>query len=292
MTTPPEEIVSAQKRDQRRTGVILLLVALALAMTLGVAYRTDKRADAGDHDRATQGHQMQALQGQVKMNGQIATAARDAAEEANRRLAAAGKPTVPLPSVTPINPTIEAPAAGLTVDDVRAIVTLELGQQKVTLTQAEISQIARVAAALVPKPADGKPPTPAQIQPVVTSVVAAYCVGDKCVGKPGTDGKPGRDGTDGAPGADAPKVTDEELLAAAKQALAAYCAQDTKPCTPKDGADGKDGTNGVGIADMDCVGTGDDSYWRIYLSNDTTKDVAGPCRIAPILPPASPSGDR
>lgn len=289
MTTPPEEIVSAQKRDQRRTGVILLLVALALAMTLGVAYRTDKRADAGDHERAEQGQQVEALRGQVQTNGQIATDARDAALEANRRLAAAGKPTVPVPSVTPVSPSAGPLVVGLSVDTVRAVVASELAQQKVTLTQAEISQIARVAATLVPKPADGKTPTPAQVQPVVTSVVAAYCAGDKCVPQPGAKGDRG---DKGEPGADAPKVTDEELLAAAKQALAAYCAQDSKPCTPKDGADGKEGPQGVSITDTDCIGSGDDSYWRIYLSNDTTKDVPGPCRIAPLLPSATPSGDR
>lgn len=235
--------------------------------------------DSAARSDATAG---QALSQVVDVKAQV-TANAKALNEANRRLIALGKAPVPMPKVEPTTPPAEpdeftaAEAAA-----VRLIVADQLTRQNVTLTQAEISQVARVAAALIPKPADGKSPTPAQILPVVTSVVAAYCTGDKCVGRSGADGKPGRDGADGK---DAPKVTDEELLAAAQQALAAYCAQDSKPCTPRDG---RDGTPGVGITDMDCVGSGDDSYWRIYLSNDTTKTALGPCRIAPILPPATP----
>lgn len=236
----PERVVAEHMRERRRTGITWLAVALVLAATLGTAYRIDHRADHSDA-------QVHKLQGQVDTNGQLAQDAMSAAREANLRLAAAGKPTVPVPTVAPVTPSPDE----LSVQDVRMIVSAELAQQKVTITQAEITQIARVAAQMVPKPADGKTPTVAQIQPVVAAAVAAYCTGDKCVGKTGTSGKDGRDGADGK---DAPKVTDAELLKAAQQALAAYCAGETSPC------DGRDGTNGQDapiVVDVDCEGPAD-----------------------------------
>lgn len=168
--------------------------------------------------------------------------------EANARLVALGKTPVavpkPTPSAPPVQPdefTAEEAAA------VRLIVADQLSSQKVTITQAEISQIARVAAQMVPKPADGKTPTAAQIQPVVTAAIAAYCTGDKCV----KVGATGPQGERGPKGDDAPKVTDEELLKAAQQALASYCAGDSKPCDGKNGTDGQDAPI---VVDVDCEG--------------------------------------
>lgn len=165
-------------------------------------------------------------------------------DEANRRLVALGKPPVAVPTVTPTQPT------GLTAEQtaaVRSIVADQLSSQKVTITQAEISQIARVAAQMVPKPADGKTPTAAQLQPIVTAAIAAYCTGDKCV----KVGATGPQGERGPKGDDAPKVTDEELLKAAQQALASYCAGDSKPCDGKNGSDGQDAPI---VVDVDCEG--------------------------------------
>lgn len=196
--------------------------------------------------------------------------------EANRRLVALGKTPVPTPTLTPA-----ATPDGLDAEEtaaVRLIVADQLALQKVTITQAEITQIARVAAQLVPKPADGKSPTVAQIQPVVTAALAAYCTGDKCVGKTGTSGRDGRDGTDGK---DAPKVTDAELLKAAQQALAAYCAGETSPCDGKVGPSGQDGADAPVMVDMDCLGDGNDSYWRMQFDKGPDKTAMGPCRIGP-----------
>lgn len=274
MTTPPEEVVAEQKRDQRRTGVVLIAVALVLAIALGFVYRTDRQVQRESQRSST-------LEQQVLANGKIAQEAKEGVEEANRRLRAAGKPTVPVPTVSPISPPpSKSEQDSLTVEQVRAVVLTELAQYKVQLTQAEISQIARVAATLVPAGADGKTPTEAEIRPMVMAAVAAYCVGDKCVGKPGADGKPGVDGKD------APKVTDAELLKSAQEALAVYCAAETKPCEGKPGADGKDGLNGTdgkdgrGIADTDCQA---DGTWRITYTDGTTGTTRGPCRI--VLPP-------
>jgi hypothetical protein len=287
----PEQTVSEQMRERRRSGLIWIAVALILGVTLGATYRIDQRADDTNERLATSTAQVETLTGQVQKNGGIAESAKDAADEANRRLAAAGKPTVPVPTEAPISPAPEQ-QDDLTAQEaaaVRVIVADQISRQKVTITQAEITQIARIAAALVPKPKDGSTPTAAQLQPVVTATLAAYCVDDKCVGKTGT---PGPQGAQGERGEQGPKVTDEELLAAATAALAAYCGLDSQPCKGDRGTDGDRGPAGVSVTDMDCIGSGDDSYWLIYLSSDTTKKVSGPCRIAPLLPTEPPSGDR
>jgi hypothetical protein len=195
--------------------------------------------------------------------------------EANRRLVALGKPPVPVPTVAPAQPT------GLTAEQaaaVRLIVADQVSSQKVSITQAEISQIARVAAQMVPKPADGKTPTAAQLQPVVTAAIAAYCTGDKCVGKTGSVGPKGDRGSD------APKVTDEELLTAAEQALAAYCGQESSPCAGKVGPSGMDGQDAPVMVDMDCVGDDAASYWRMQFNKGPDKTAKGPCRIGPEPP--------
>jgi hypothetical protein len=100
----PEHVVSNDMRDKRRNGIIWLVLALILAMVLGFSYRTDRRADDGDKKLAASSSQVDALKGQVTTNGQLAQSAKDAADEANRRLAAAGKPTVPVPSQPPVTP--------------------------------------------------------------------------------------------------------------------------------------------------------------------------------------------
>lgn len=288
MTFGPEQAVSEERREQRRSGVLWILVSLVLAITLGVAYRTDDRADK----QATQIH---TLQGQVEINGQIANGGKAAAEEANRRLAAAGKPTVAVPTASPVAPTT-APTSGLNLDDVRAVVAIELANHKVTLTEAEVSQIARVAASLIPKPKDGVTPTAAQLQPLVTATVAAYCTSDRCVGKQGPTGPAGGEGRQGPDGKDAPAVTDEQLYAQAQKALMAYCSLDSKPCqgptgptgpTGPEGPQGPAGKDAVSIDDTDCVGTGADSYWRIHYSDGTTGTSLGPCRID-VAPTSAP----
>jgi hypothetical protein len=270
MTTAPEEIVADQKRDQRRTGIILIAVALVLGIALGFVYRTDREMQHVSHRSST-------LEQQVVANGRIAQEAKEGVEEANRRLRAAGKPTVPVPTVSPVSPPATNAGESVSVDEVRAIVVTELAGARVT--QAEISQIARVAAQLVPKPQDGHTPTAAEIQPLVAATLAAYCAGGRCDGKPGADGKPGETGP---PGKDAPPVTDEQLLAAAQQALTSYCAQDSKPCqgptgpAGPTGADGKQGSPGRGITGTKCQ---DDGSWLFTYTDESTEVVQGPCRI-------------
>lgn len=215
------------------------------------------------------------LEGQVAANGK-------ALAEANARLIALGKKPVPVPPTPAPTPPVqvdeftEAEAAA-----VRLIVADQISRTPAKVTQAEITQIARVAAALIAKPKDGKTPTAAELKPAVDAALAAFCLEDRCVGKTGVTGPKG---DPGEPGQDAPAVTDEQLLAAAQQALAAYCGQDSKPCQ---GKDGKDAPPPYVPVDQDCIGDGANSFWRAYYSNGTdqkTFDSKGPCRIGPELP--------
>jgi hypothetical protein len=50
------------------------------------------------------------------------------------------------------------------------------------------------------------------------------------------------------------------------------------------GTQGGDGADAPVIADMDCKGDGQDSYWLIQFDKGPDKTAAGPCRIGPELP--------
>ena len=102
------------------------------------------------------------------------------------------------PVVDP-GPVEPPPATGLSEEHVRAIVAEELLTHDAELTDAQIANVARVAAAQIPKPRDGTTPTEAQVRAVVVDVVAGVCANDACRGE---------DGDDGEDGQDAPPVTD------------------------------------------------------------------------------------
>jgi hypothetical protein len=95
--------------------------------------------------------------------------------EANRRLKAAGKSPVPVPTVTPV-PVPQADS--LSAEEyatVRAMIDAEVSKARAPITQAEVTQIARVAATFVPRPRDGKSVTAAELQPLVAVALATYC---------------------------------------------------------------------------------------------------------------------
>jgi len=255
------------------------VIALTFALTWSLLKvpELESKADSAATEVSTLKPQVEAL---TENQGKLVSGL----DEANRRLVALGKSPVPVPTVTPAPLPVQPDE--FTADEaeaVRQIVSQQLSQQKVSITQAEISQIARTAAALIPKPADGKTPTAAEMQRYAQISVAAYCAGDRCRA-PVVTPSPGPRGPQGEKGDSAPKITDEELLASAKLALAAYCAQDDKPCDGKPGSDGKDAPPPWSVTDMDCLGDDAESYWRIYLSNGTdqkTINEKGPCRVGP-----------
>lgn len=209
--------------------------------------------------------------------------------EANRRLKAAGEAPVPVPTPTPVAVSASDGLNAAEYAQVRALVDAEVSKAKAPITQAEVTQIARVAATFVPKPKDGKSVTAAELQPLVAIALATYCGEDRCTGRSGDDGAKGDTGDQGEPGKDAPKVTDEQLRPLIATSLEAYCAQDSKPCAGKVGEKGDPGPAGRGIKDTDCIGSGDESFWRFLYSDGTTSDESGPCRLATLPPTVTPS---
>lgn len=267
------------RRAWRAGGSAVLVLVVTLAYLFFNQVHLGDRADRTEHTAS------EAVSGLTTANQQI-DGLKKSVDEANRRLSAAGKPTVPVPSVSPVTPPqLPDGLSSAQTAEVRSIVVTELAQQKVSLPATEVTQIARVAASLVPKPKNGVSPSTAQLQAIAAAAVAAYCAGDKCVGK---TGEPGATVT-GAAGKDAPPVTDEQLAAR----VTAYCAQDSHPCqgpTGPGGPEGPTGPAGRGIeAGPTCLGEGADSYWLTRYSDGTEQRQDGPCRAAPLVPTAPPA---
>lgn len=193
------------------------------------------------------------------------------------------------------------PLKGISNDDVRAIVNDELSKHKITLTQAQVSQIAGVAAGMVPKPKNGATPSQAQVQGVVSATIQGFCAqpSKPCQGKTGPKGK------------DAPPITAAQLSAVVE----AFCGEDAAKCrgsrgdtgpagrgiksiaksgetltvtytddtvdtfTVPDGATGATGPEGRGIAKTECQ---QDGTWLFTYTDGTTQPVDGPCRVQPV----------
>lgn len=114
-------------------------------------------------------------------------------------------------------------AAGLTRDDVTAIVAGQLAGRTVTVDQvtALVTQVYNAN-----KPKDAPPPTGDQVLAAVQQV----CGSSRCQGEPGRNG------------ADAPPVTDAQLFAQ----VSAYCSGESAPCQGKPGDTGPQGVSMVG----------------------------------------------
>jgi hypothetical protein len=209
------DVLNAQRTAQRRYWRPVLAVMGAAVLVLGVGFSILWLQSGTDGRRITGLEKQNAgSQQTIAVVASDAAAARKAAEEANRRLKAAGKPTVPIPSPTAtIAPPATNQAPGVTEAQVKSIVTGAIRAYRPTLTPSQVEQIARVTAPKVARPKDGRTPTAADLQPLVSLAVTSFCGEDRCVGKKG------------APGQDAPPVTDERLSALIDTSLRAYCAQ-------------------------------------------------------------------
>jgi hypothetical protein len=289
---PPAAAAEDFREWRRRITIAILVAGVAMATAMVVAaFALGGQSEAQERATANASAAAQANQ-KAGVADNNASAALAAAREANRRLVAAGKPTVPIPTITitpPIQPVPEG-LSGAQLAAVQVLIANQLAAYQPQISPATVRQIAAQAAALVPKAADGKTPTVAELQPIVFAAQAAYCSSGVCAGK------------EGVKGADAPAVTDEQLRPLIASALAAYCGQETKPCDGKAGADstipgpsgpaGPSGPRGAAapyIADTDCIGNDVDSYWRLYFSDGTTKTSKGPCRIGFDPEPGEPT---
>lgn len=207
------DVLNAQQTAQRRYWRPVLAVMGAATLILAVS-SSILWMQSGTAGRRIDGLEKQNAGSQqtIAVVASDAAAARKAAEEANRRLKAAGKPTVPIPSPTATIPPPATNQAGVTEAQVKTIVSTAIRAYRPTLTPSQVEQIARVTAPKVARPKDGRTPTAADLQPLVSLAVTSFCGQDRCVGKRG------------AAGQDAPPVTDERLSALIDTSLRAYCA--------------------------------------------------------------------
>lgn len=97
----------------------------------------------------------------------------------------------------------------------------------------------------------------------------------------------------GQDGKDAPPPTPEQMLAAVQQCFALGLCTAPKGETGDEGDKGDPGNDsttpgptGVGIATIECL---DDGTWRFTMTDTTTRDIPGPCRIVPT--PDPPEGE-
>lgn len=267
-------------------GLVVLTATVAwLMVQLPLAQETADRAD-GTARQAKDAVAVVQQQSDENRKGLL---------EANRRLQAAGKPPVPVPTPTPVPVPSSEGLTAYEYAQVRALVDAEVGKAKAPITQAEVTQIARVAATFVPRPKDGKTVTAAELQPLVAIALATYCGEDRCVGRAGDEGRKGDTGKDGR---DAPKITDEQLKPLIATSLEAYCGQSDKPCEGRPGKDGAPcdpavnsdcigpvGADGRGVEDMDCNPT--TRRWEVLYTkgaNSSEGDRAdgGPCLADPV----------
>lgn len=102
-------------------------------------------------------------------------------------------------------------------------------------------------------------------------------------GLPGKTGAAGATGDTGSPGTAGPAGQTGLIGATGEQGEPGTSGAPGKDGSPgKDGASGKDGR---GITGVECVGTGDASYWLITYTDGTTAQSSGPCRLTTALPP-------
>jgi len=159
-------------------------------------------------------------------------------------------------------------AAGLSKDDVVAIVAGQLAGKTVTVDQV-MAMVTQVYNANRPK--DAPPPTGDQVLAAVQQV----CGSTKC------------QGPQGEKGADAPPVTDEQLYAQ----VAAYCAGPSAPCKGSPGEKGDTGAQGVSIV-AQTFARNDAGECRSYiiLSSDTSRRIdSGPAGDAACPVPEPPN---
>ncbi len=102
----------------------------------------------------------------------------------------------------------------------------------------------------------------------------------------------------GKDGKDAPPPTAEQMLAAVQQCFAAGLCTAPKGDTGNTGNTGDQGPPGndsttpgpagLGISNIECM---DDGAWRFTMTDGTTRDTPGPCRVITEPDPKTPEGD-
>lgn len=104
-------------------------------------------------------------------------------------------------------------------------------------------------------------------------------------GEGGRDGEPGPPGRDGLDGLDGRNGTDGIGLTGASGVDGASGPPGPAGPAGEPGPAGPAGNDGRGIADMQCIGEGNDSYVLVTFTDGSTTSWAGPCRMNPLTLP-------
>lgn len=192
-------------------ALVGLLAVFVIALVTGQNAQDDKAAIASDTAPA-----VLTLDVLCKRNDQLGIDLRNAG--------ACGEKIDKAKSAVDGQPQPNVPAAGLSRDDVTAIVAGQLAGKTVTVDQV-MAMVTQVYNANRPK--DAPPPTGDQVLAAVQQV----CGSTKCQGPEGVKGEP------------APPVTDEQLFATVSR----YCSGPDAPCKGAPGEKGETGPQGVSI---------------------------------------------
>lgn len=224
-----DELFGRAKKQRQRKNLAIIVACLAVV----IASLAAAVALAGEGERDDLARKVQINGNRLDQTSKVLQEQREQFEyckKAPRNDPKCATPVAPpTPIATPEKPEQPVPV-GVTESQVRDIVAAEVARRNLTLTPDQITTVASAAAKLVPKPADGKTPTNAQLQPLVSAAVATFCANDACRGKDG---------------ADAPPVTQTQLATT----LAAYC-EPRNDCIGSDGKNGANGNDGAGIKDV------------------------------------------
>lgn len=236
-------------------ALIGLLAVFVIALVTGQNAQDDKAAIASDTAPA-----VLTLDVLCKRNDQLGIDLRNAG--------ACGEKIDKAKSAVDGQPQPNVPVAGLSRDDVTAIVAGQLAGKTVTVDQV-LAMVTQVYNANKPK--DAPPPTGDQVLAAVQQV----CGSTKCQGTPGVKGE------------DAPAVTDDQLFAQ----VARYCSGSDAPCK---GSPGDRGPEGVSVTRQyfarDEQGT---CQTMVDFSDGRTGIIQGPAGDAacpPVVPPPTPTG--
>lgn len=247
------ETTRPPRADRTTRAFMAIGVFLVLIMVASILFIAQQTTSARAESRLA-----------VRVAGQSqadADAATRAVEEANRRLRAAGKPTVSVPSQTAV-PIPPVPGAG------------PQGPPGIQGIEGEPGPPG--------KDATGAPGQDGQ---------DGQDGGEGPAGPPGADSTvPGPSGPTGPPGADSTVPGPQGSTGSTGE------TGGTGPQGPpgdtgapgRDGSNGTDGRNGRGVLKIECLESGD---WRITYSDDTTDRIDGPCRVITPTPSETPTDE-
>lgn len=266
--------IAGGTRQRFIENIALALVAVVAVVALGVALHVAQaRAVSAESSAVSLAQQVQAA---CESQGSLDIEGRDLCDQADAVVEDPAAPPVPQDGKDGKD------APPLTSAQVQGAVEALCSRETCAVppTMAQVTQA--VTTLLATGDYDGKDgddgkdaplPDPGELQALATQAVLAYCEsGPQC--------DPGQDGDDGPTADDVQAMVAIEVGRQVGAAVAEHCAK--QPGGTCEGGVGAAGSDGVGIADVECPEP--DNDWIYTFTDGTTKTVAGPCRVDPIIP--------